>query len=78
MRAEVYNRQAQQGSSLLVLFLIVMAILVCSAWEVTGQPIVYYSRETGKPVSIETQDGVVTVTPSTVLPEKYEKVWVEK
>lgn len=76
MKAEVFNSKPQPGSSILVLFLLALGCVLAGVWDVTGQPVVYYSHKTNRPISIETESGTKTVTPSTVLPEKYDKVWV--
>lgn len=61
---------------MMILGLAVMVLLGILLWKDFGKPVVEYSIKTHKPVAIQTETGRVTVTPSTVLPEKYEKVWV--
>lgn len=44
--------------------------------KVLDMPIVYVSSLTGKPVAVETPQGISSVKANTVLPEKYEIVRV--
>lgn len=73
---EVVRSPIRPLKALLAIVAVVSVLLLTIYMVTTGDPIVYYSLKTGNPVVVENQGKKKTVTPSTVLPVKFEKVWV--
>ena len=68
------SRKAEPG--FVVLAVLVLGMMLGLALMADGTPEVKFSLATGKPVSMSFKGEEIAVTPSTALPQRYEKVWV--